>query len=925
MAARAVICLANAEAADALSMQLGSAGFDTVLRPDVASFVDDVKQGADVLVVQQAYDTATGLSLLRKVRVAMGDAVPAVMLETSGLSTADRHVLAKQYEVRSILPDSATPAAIADAVQGAVQGASSVQLDPLPLEDEDDGLLSLPGDDDLLDFSALGDGLEPEGLDEFDFLGDDPVEEPDPFLSPTIQTTAYEPESVPEPVDAGPDPVKEAEAARDDAERELEAVRAERDRLRSELSEQGAAQSTAQSENAADKATIARLEAEMEAMRTALQVAESAARASNEAAEGNAVDQKAMDRLEAEMQAMRTAVQVAESAAQASKTEAEELHRTIDTLKTEFSAAQEAVAAGDAGAQVALKSAQDQAASETRRADGLAADLEAARAEASAASAAKTALEAQLVEAQDALDAAIAAQDAPDLDPEQLPTEGVLEDIRYAQLLKLCRQARFEGAIEFHVATGTRHVYFKAGAPVAFSSNEPGERIGKVLVNQGRITTEQYNRAATLIVERGLKLSDALVELGVIDHDTLASETRNLTREQIIGGFAMTEGRFKLVTDRSPSDAAQAFEFGPGEIYVQGFKRHAPAGEMAGLYESRRQSYLRAAENLPELRPQLSLDADDERLLRLLGQALTLDEAVERAGLTEDQGARLVAALDALDALETWSPGIEAFMARLGEEKQRYLTDTAALKEEFAERERTLTAQLSEGLARMDALADGLARLEGLGEAVGRLEERLADTTLTTLPTPAQSAAIENELGGHAETVVAPSAGAEPEPAAHDAPSVQVAPELQAQPSEPSVQVAPETTVDTPESYAEMGEPTAAATVIDPPAEPVAFADAELGHPPRDDADRAYLEGLAFARDGTFDEAEKRLRATVRLDATRPLYLWLLARVLLANPKYEREGTLPVVRSLLDRAVQLAPDNTRVCHMHEEIVAEMEA
>ena len=61
----------------------------------------------------------------------------------------------------------------------------------------------------------------------------------------------------------------------------------------------------------------------------------------------------------------------------------------------------------------------------------------------------------------------------------------------------------------------------KDGLPVAFSSSEPGQRIGKVLVAQGRITDEQYMKAATRMVEKSIKLTDALVELNLIDAESL--------------------------------------------------------------------------------------------------------------------------------------------------------------------------------------------------------------------------------------------------------------------------------------------------------------------------------------------------------------------------------------------------------------------
>lgn len=88
-------------------------------------------------------------------------------------------------------------------------------------------------------------------------------------------------------------------------------------------------------------------------------------------------------------------------------------------------------------------------------------------------------------------------------------------------------------------------------------------------------------------------------------------------------------------------------------------------------------------------------------------------------------------------------------------------------------------------------------------------------------------------------------------------------------------------------------------------------------------ADVKYREGVEQAASNRLDEAEVTLREAVRLDASRPEYLTALARVLLANPRYERAGTLPVVRSLLDRAVQLAPDNVEAQELHQQVIKEM--
>jgi hypothetical protein len=104
-----------------------------------------------------------------------------------------------------------------------------------------------------------------------------------------------------------------------------------------------------------------------------------------------------------------------------------------------------------------------------------------------------------------------------------VPNEGVFEDLRYPSLLARCRADAFTGSIQMQSGGAVRTVYLRDGLPVAFHSSEPGERIGKVLMNQRRITEDQYMKATTRSVERSIKLTDALVELGLMDAETIRS------------------------------------------------------------------------------------------------------------------------------------------------------------------------------------------------------------------------------------------------------------------------------------------------------------------------------------------------------------------------------------------------------------------
>jgi tetratricopeptide (TPR) repeat protein len=496
-----------------------------------------------------------------------------------------------------------------------------------------------------------------------------------------------------------------------------------------------------------------------------------------------------------------------------------------------------------------------------------------------------------------------------------VPSEGVFEDIRYPALLARCRADAFTGAIMMQSGGASRNVYLKDGIPIAFHSSEPGERIGKVLVTQGRISDAQYMQATTRSVERSIKLTDALVELGWMDAETIGVEQRNLARDQIISSFELVQGRFTVQQGAVPDANTATFEFGPGEVYVQGYRRYAPNSEMMAAYETLREKYLIANARLASYRPKLGLTGEDERLLRVLGEALVIEEAVERAQVTPEAAARLLSALQALELIEEWSPGVEQFRSRIRGEKQRHAEEINGVMAEARQREQRLLDAFEKALSKLGA---GSINAHLDGEPPAKAASRSptfspsassatsASSPSRPLPSSPSSAAASSSSSASAATPAssAPSSSHSSPPASSPGPS-----------ASPAAQAVSAGVVVTPRA------PPSPAVA---PSEPAPTSKKAIESPPSMSvADLKYREGVEQAAASRLDEAEITLREAVRLDASKPEYLTELARVLLGNPRYERAGTLPVVRSLLDRAVQIAPDFQEAVDLHKQVIKEM--
>lgn len=494
------------------------------------------------------------------------------------------------------------------------------------------------------------------------------------------------------------------------------------------------------------------------------------------------------------------------------------------------------------------------------------------------------------------------------------PKEGSLDQYPYARLLVRLLRNRFTGRVLLKTGTAKREVYFDQGAPVAFSSSEPGERLGRVLVTSGIITEEQYLAAARAMVEQGQKLTEALLEMGAISNERLQQEQRQITREQIVSGFGLTQGTFVLEAGKAPPDEVARFEFSLGEVWLAGYRKHAPEADVATAYDTMKESYVRARDDMAALRPQLALDQDDERVLKLLGEAYTLSEAVERSGSQPQRGARLLAALKQLGLIEEWKPGVAEFEARLKNEKLRLAEETVNLKQRMADREERLFVDIESALKRLETRpvagpATAAAPAAPAAPSVSpddlhRVEAALQQHLDAGLRRVEQSLRDALKEGIKAAALAAPPASG---------------PSLAPPPTGSNLGAQLSGVPPVRKTGANLG-PSLASPPASSPSMP--SADVQLDGDDGPGHER-YKEGMRQAAAGRLDEAESALREAVRLDATKPAYLTALARVLLANPRYERAGTLPVVRSLLDRAQSLAPGDAEVSALLQRIQQEM--
>ncbi len=98
-----------------------------------------------------------------------------------------------------------------------------------------------------------------------------------------------------------------------------------------------------------------------------------------------------------------------------------------------------------------------------------------------------------------------------------------------------------------------KQVLLKQGAVVNASSNEPREYLGQFLINLGKITEEQFQKAYQTQQETKIFLGQILVMIGAVEESTVRNTLALKTRETLLEVYEWPSGTFSFEPDAQTS------------------------------------------------------------------------------------------------------------------------------------------------------------------------------------------------------------------------------------------------------------------------------------------------------------------------------------------------------------------------------------
>jgi hypothetical protein len=136
-----------------------------------------------------------------------------------------------------------------------------------------------------------------------------------------------------------------------------------------------------------------------------------------------------------------------------------------------------------------------------------------------------------------------------------LPTAGNIKEHDLTELLMQLQEQKATGSLVLQKDEMIKSIHLKEGNIVYASSNLPGDRLGELLLQMGKITPEQFNRSVELLKETGKQQGAILVEENYITAKELFEGLKYQVREIIYSLFLWEEGHYQFIREERPKHA----------------------------------------------------------------------------------------------------------------------------------------------------------------------------------------------------------------------------------------------------------------------------------------------------------------------------------------------------------------------------------
>jgi len=161
--------------------------------------------------------------------------------------------------------------------------------------------------------------------------------------------------------------------------------------------------------------------------------------------------------------------------------------------------------------------------------------------------------------------------------------KGQLAEIPLPELLQHLRTQETRGVLSLTSGGARKSLYVRAGQVVFATSNLPNDRLGELLLREGKITVDEYE-ASIQALSRGKRQGRALVEMGALSPKDLWDGVQLQIREVVYSLFEWEEGEFLFEESSLPDQEKITVDLDIADLILVGSRRMAADGPVRARF-----------------------------------------------------------------------------------------------------------------------------------------------------------------------------------------------------------------------------------------------------------------------------------------------------------------------------------------------------
>ncbi len=209
-------------------------------------------------------------------------------------------------------------------------------------------------------------------------------------------------------------------------------------------------------------------------------------------------------------------------------------------------------------------------------------------------------------------------------DESDLTFRGDIRTSGTPKILRTILQSGESGVLSFGNGVFTKRLFVSRGRIVQIISNDPDERLGEILLIDGRITARQFVEASKLI-RPGKKLGTILVEISALDPEDLIPAITNQAKLMLFDLFNWTAGTYEMSIGDVDESEFVPLNLSSDEVIAQGMRRLRCWSRVFAGIQSLETVFVRVPE-VETWHLKVELEEDEQTVLSRVNGRLTVEQ-----------------------------------------------------------------------------------------------------------------------------------------------------------------------------------------------------------------------------------------------------------------------------------------------------------